>query len=177
METMKTITNRKSVRSYTGEKISADNMKTILTAANAAPVAMGAYGNVHLTVIEKPEMLQAINECAAKMFGNPEMRPLYGAPTLLLVSAKPLRGSIGNVDYSNAAIIVHNMALAATELGVGSCYIWGGVMALNTNPDLVKQLGLPEDFSPCCGIILGVTTEKYTVREIPENRIATDYIK
>ena len=43
--------------------------------------------------------------------------------------------------------------------------------------DLVKELNLPEGFSPCCGMIVGKTTETYTAREIPEGRIATAYIK
>ncbi|MCC8096556.1 MAG: nitroreductase family protein [Tannerellaceae bacterium] len=177
MEIKKVINNRKSVRSYTGEKISESVLQTILQAANQAPVSMGKYENVHITVIEKPELLQAIGENAAKMFGRPDMQPLYGAPVYILVSAKPMHEAPGNVEYSNAAIIVQNMALTAVDLGVGYCYIWGATMALSGNPDLVKQLHLPEGFSPCCGIILGVTTEQYTDREIPGNRIATDYVK
>lgn len=177
METIEVIYRRKSVRSYTGEKISQSDMKTILKAANAAPVGMGKYENVHLTVIEKPELLEAIEVHAAGMFGRPDMHPLYGAPVYIVVSARPTQETIGNADYSNAAIIVHNMALTAVDLGIGSCYIWGATMALSKNPDLVRQLGLPEGFTPCCGIVLGVTTEQYPDREIPDNRIETDYIK
>ncbi|MCD8179489.1 MAG: nitroreductase family protein [Tannerellaceae bacterium] len=177
MEIRRVINNRKSVRSYTGEKISESDLQTILQAANQAPVGMGKYENVHITVIEKPELLQAIGENAAKMFGRPDMQPLYGAPVYVLVSAKPMHGTMGNVEYSNAAIIVQNMALTAVDLGVGYCYIWGATMALSTNPDLVKQLYLPDGFSPCCGIILGVTTEEYADREIPDNRITTNYLK
>ncbi|HCC35230.1 MAG TPA: nitroreductase [Ruminococcaceae bacterium] len=177
METMNTINRRKSVRSYTGEKISESILQIILKAANEAPVGMGKYENVHLTVIENQELLQAINEGAAKMFGQPDMQPLYGAPTYILVSEKPSRDSIGNIEYSNAAIIVHNMALAAVDLGVGTCYIWGATTALGANPALIKQLNLPDGFFPCCGIIVGVTTEQYTVRDFPDNRIETVYLQ
>ncbi len=177
METRKVINNRKSVRSYTGEKISENDLQAILKAANEAPVGMGRYENVHLTVIEKPELLQAIEENAARMFGRPDMKPLYGAPVYVLVSAKPMNEAMGNVEYSNAAIIVQNMALTAVDLGVGSCYIWGATMALHTNPDLVRQLSLPEGFSPCCGIVLGVTAETYADRVIPDQRIAINYLK
>ena len=174
---MKVINSRKSVRSYTGEKISESDLQMILKAAYAAPVGMGKYESVHITVIEKPELLQAIEESAAKLFGRPDLHPFYGAPVFVLVSAKPTHKSMGNIEYSNAAIIIHSMALAAVELGVGSCYIWGATMALEANPDLLKQLNLPESFLPCSGIILGVTTEQYTERDIPENRIATYYLK
>ena len=77
-----------------------------------------------------------------------------------------------NVVYSNAAIMVHNMALAATELGVGSCYIWGAVAAASHNPQILSELKLPEGFIPCCAICLGKTEETYEFREVPANKIA-----
>lgn len=51
MNTMETICSRKSVRTYTGEQITEEQLNTILKAANAAPVGMGQYEGVHLTVI------------------------------------------------------------------------------------------------------------------------------
>lgn len=77
-----------------------------------------------------------------------------------------------NVTYSNAAIMIHNMALAATELEVGNCYIWGAVAAASHNPEILAKLKLPEGFIPCCAISLGKTNEKYELREIPADRIA-----
>ena len=77
-----------------------------------------------------------------------------------------------NVVYSNAAIMVHNMALAATELGVGSCYIWGAVAAASHNPEILSELKLPEGFIPCCAVCLGKTEETYELREVPVNKIA-----
>lgn len=49
------------------------------------------------------------------MFNKPDMHPLYNAPTLIVVSSKKPEPMMENVAYSNAAIMVHNMALAATE--------------------------------------------------------------
>lgn len=177
METMQTIYSRKSVRTYTGEKISENDLRTIIKAANSAPVGMGKYENVHLTIIENPEILRAIEESTAKTFGQPDMHPLYGASVFILVSSKPMLEKISNVDYSNAAIIVHNMALAAVELGLGNCGIWSAAMGLNADQDLLKKINLPQGFLPCCGIIIGGTTEQYSVRDIPENRIAVNYLK
>lgn len=92
------------------------------------------------------------------MFGKPDMHPLYSAPILILVSMKTQSKMMENVAYSNAAIFAHNMALETTELGLGTCYIWGVVAALATSPDIMSELGLPEDFIPCCGIVLGKQT-------------------
>ena len=69
------------------------------------------------------------------------------------------------------------MALAATELGVGSCYIWGATAALSRNAEILAKLNLPEDFIPCCAIALGKTDCTYEMRDIPENKIAKTIIE
>ena len=173
MNTFDCLFNRKSVKSYNGEKISDELLDKIILAANASPVGMGRYDNMHLTVIQNKDMINLIDAEAAKFFGNPSSHPLYGAPTLVLVSTKIEKA---NVSYSNAAIMVHNMAIAATDLNVGSCYIWGAVAALNENPKLIEKLNLPEGFTPCCVIILGKFDGKYEERNIQSTRVTSNYI-
>lgn len=178
MNMMDTICKRKSVRSYTGEQITEEQLNTILKAANAAPVGMGQYEDVHLTVITNATLLGKINAAGAAMFGKPDANVLYGAPMLIVVSAKmPSVKTMENVTYSNAAIITQNMALAATELGVGTCHIWGATIALANTPELCRELALPEGFVPCCAVALGKTEYVYEQREIPMERIAKNVIK
>lgn len=81
-----------------------------------------------------------------------------------------------NVSYPDAAMIVHNMALAATKFGVGACLIWGATMAAK-DEDILKQANLPEGFVPCCSIVLGKTDRKYELRDILENKIEKNFIK
>lgn len=177
MKVEEVLYSRKSVRTYTGNKISEDKLESILKAAKSAPVGMGRYDTVHLTVIENLEILNEINEKTKELFKNPEMVALYGAPTLVVVSVKPDDNKPNNTEYSNAAIMVQNMALAATEMGIGCCHIWGAVMALELDQELVKKLELPDGFVPCCGIVIGETTEKYNVRDIPEDKVLINYVK
>lgn len=178
MNTMETICARKSVRTYTGEQITAEELNTILKSANAAPVGLGQYDGVHLTVITNKELLEKIDKAGARMFGKPDIHPLYNAPMLVMVSAKmPPEDGMRNVTYSNAAIIVQNMALAATELGVGACHIWGATTATLNDPDILKNLNLPEGFAPCCAITLGKTDYVYEQREIPMDRIEINTIE
>lgn len=177
MTMMETICARKSVRSFTGEIPTADQMNQILKAANAAPVGMAQYDGVHLTVITNKELLDRIDAAAAAMFGKPDAHPIYHAPMLIVVSTRKTAPMMENVAHSNAAIIVHNMALAAAELGVGACYIWGATAAMTMNPELIQTLNLPENFSISCALALGQTNEQYTQREIPMDRIACRYLK
>ena len=177
MTMMETICSRKSVRSYTGENITAKELEVILKAANASPVGMGQFDSLHLTVITNKDLLAKIEASAAAMFGKPDMHPLYGAPTLILVSSRKPAPMMENVAYSNAAIMAHNMALAATELGVGTCYIWGAIAAVSRNPEVLAELKLPEGFMPCCAMCFGKTDVAYECREIPENKIGRTIIE
>lgn len=177
MNTMETICSRKSVRSYTGENITAEELEVILKAANASPVGRGQFDTLHLTVITNKELLGKIEATAAAMFGNPDMHPLYGAPTLILISSQKPAPMMENVAYSNAAIMAQNMALAATELGVGTCHIWGAVAAMGSSPELLAELKLPEGFVPCCAMCFGKTDMLYELREIPEDKISKTVIE
>lgn len=167
--------SRKSVRTYTGNPPTEEQLKEILKAAWASPVAMARFEDMHLTVIKDEKILSAIEENMTKVVGK-EVHPLYGAPLLILVSVRPKQKNVENNEYSSAAMIVHNMSLAATALGLGSCDIWGCIRVANDNADIVKMYQLPEGFVAACGIIIGTTTESFPLRVIPENKISTDFI-
>ncbi len=177
MTNMETICSRKSIRSFTGANIAENELQTILTAAYAAPVGKAEYDSLALTVISNQALLQKIDEAGSSFFGRPGFHPLYNAPTLIVVSSKLSGTPMDNIAYSNAATIVQNMALSATELGIGACHIWGAIMALGNAPEIVAELNLPNGYTPCCGVILGKTNEKYEIREIPAERIKTTIIK
>lgn len=175
METFKTMTCRKSVRSYKST-LSDANLQKILMAAQAAPIGMGKYDTMHMTVIRNTELLQELDRNAAEFFGDPSRTPLYNAPCLVVISTPIANPAMANVPYSNAAMMAEHMCLLATDLGIGSCNIWGAIAALNTKPELVAKLGLPEGHVPCCAVTLGDTDDTFAEREIPADRIAVSYI-
>lgn len=177
MNTLETIYSRKSIRNFSGEKITENELKEILKTAYAAPVGRAMYDTLGLTVIENKEVLAQWEKAMADAVGDPNMHPFYGAPTVILVSSVVGDGVMSNVNYSNAATVVQNMALAATELGVGACHIWGAVGVLGANEELKAKLKIAENMHPCCAIALGKINEKYEIRDIPENRIKTEYVK
>ncbi|MCD7842939.1 MAG: nitroreductase family protein, partial [Lachnospiraceae bacterium] len=88
MDTLNTIFSRKSIRTYTGEPVSPEQEALILKAANAAPVGMGQYDTVHLTIIKNKELLSEIDSTAAALMKRPDSHPLYGTPELIVVSVK-----------------------------------------------------------------------------------------
>ena len=72
MDLMKTIAMRKSTRNYKSEQINDKSLNTIINAGCAAPVGMGAYNSVHITVIQNPDLLDKIAKTTARIFANPE---------------------------------------------------------------------------------------------------------
>lgn len=172
MDLMTLFDCRRSIRSFTGAPISDAVRQKILHAANASPVGMGRYDTVHLTVIQNRELLAEIEKITAIAFQANDRSFLYNAPELIVVST----AAADNVGYSNAAIIAHDMALAAANEGVGVCHIWGCTMALAGNAELVKKLGIPDGFTPACAVAVGESDETYAPRAIPEDRIQTDFV-
>lgn len=172
MEFTTVLNSRKSIRSFTGEPVSEKTLALILHAANASPVGMGNYETVHLTVVKSTALLAELEQNTARVFQVDGRSFLYHAPELVIVST----AAADNVGFSNAAIIAHDMALAAVNEGVGVCHIWGCVMALAANRELTAKLGIPEGFIPACAVAVGKTNETYTLREIPESRIGLNVI-
>ncbi len=172
MEFRDVVSCRRSIRSFTGETVSEQERSSIIRAANASPVGLAKYESVHLTDIRSRDILNKLEQLTAKAFGAEGRSFLYGAPELIVVSSS----ATDSVGCSNAAIIAHNMALAAVDLGVGVCHIWGCIIALAADKGLIKELGIPEGFTPVCAVALGKSSVEYTEREIPDDRISLNTI-
>ena len=174
MELLKAINSRKSVRSYTGEPLSEDQINTLLKAALAAPVGGGQFDKVHLTVVTDKELLGEIDKCCAIMFGNPDISPLHGAPVLIVVSASSEKSA--DVASADTGAIVENMSLAATDMGIGSLFVWGAMAAVRGNEELLAKLNLPEGYVIYGSMAAGITAEELPEREIPADKIEISYI-
>lgn len=166
-----TLYSRYSCRNYTAEPVSPAELDAVLAAGNAAPVGMGAYHTVHMTVIRNKEFLTSLNKLTAD-FMKREGDPLYGAPILILISAKP--GMPPTIEYQNTGTIIENMMLTATDFGLGSVYLMGAIAALKTDPDLVAKLDLPEGFAPIAAMALGHPGTPSAPRT-PESKITLRY--
>ena len=165
MELSKVIATRKSTRKYKEDQISREELDAILLAGSSAPVGMGAYNDLHYTVIQNKELLLKISKACAKAIGNPDLNLLYGVPTLVILSSvKELR--FPGAEYANAGCIIENMLLTATDLNVGSVYLMGFLLGLQTEPELITQLDLPDGFSPVSAVGLGYPLESFTEKKM-----------
>jgi nitroreductase len=64
-----------------------------------------------------------------------------------------------NIQYANVGCIIENMLLAATDLGVGNIYLWGAANVVAKIPELQRELGIPEGFTPVSSAALGFAAE------------------
>ncbi len=155
MQTPETILKRKSVRDFKPDQISEKELDTILNAACAAPVGHGDYDSLRLTVIQNRELLNKISAAYSKS------DIFYGAPTVIAVSSN----SLESINYSNAGCVVQNMLLAATDLGLGSVYVFNFVWACEKDKNLVKELKIEDGFFPVASVALGYPAQEIEFRK------------
>jgi nitroreductase len=173
METMKTLAVRKAIRNYRPEQISEDELNKVLCAGSFAPVGLAAFDNYRLTVVQDKRLLQHITDATARAFDyNPMMsNTIYGAPTLIIISTiRDANPEMPGLEIASAACIADTMLIAATDIGLASIYLCAFVEGFKAEPELTKELGLPDRFSPVAGILLGYTDEPYENRQ-PEIKL------
>ena len=177
-QVIETIRNRRSIRKYLPEQISREKLDAILDAAIWAPSGHNDQPWRFL-VIQDAATLDAINEETKKnmkessiewvrdMGNNEKFHVFYHAPTVIVVSGKEDADSILKpiVDCSAA---IQNMLLAATSLGIGSCWI-GLTAFFFADRENVRTLGIPEGCVPYYSVTLGYTDPTFTPR--PPKRI------
>lgn len=154
-ETIKTILARRSVRSYKQEQISKEELFTILEAGRFSPSGMNRQPWL-FTVVQNREILNKINEVCRNSIlksGNPAMEErakkpdfsvFYNAPTLVIISGEK---SIMTAQY-DCTLALGYMFLAAASLNIGSCWVHGITVTLNSEEgkELKKELGIPEEY-------------------------------
>ena len=148
MDFLKLCADRYSVRSFSDTPIPDEVLNQILEAGRLAPTAMN-FQPQRIFVIRSEEALtkmRAVKKC-------------YGAGTVLMVCGDTeVACNRPKVDHSMAemdcAIVTTQMMLAATALGVGSCWI----CAFDV-PAMAKAFDLPENLTPVVLLALGYPAE------------------
>ena len=114
--TLQTIFKRRSIRVFTDQPVPADAIDTILQAAMAAPSARNGKP-WEFVVVTRPDLLAALR---AKLTTGSFAAPLVIAVLANLSLSQNPNGE--RMFPQDCAIAAQNIMLAATDLGLGSCW-------------------------------------------------------
>ncbi len=172
------INNRRSCRDFKQKPIPREVLKKIIDAGNQAPFTSITRSQPwRFVVVENPgfrqklietthpiwkKSMENIKDAAPEIYetamelyesmNNPKDLVYYSAPAIVFVIG-PKRNSIC------CSLACENMMIAATSLGLGSCYVGFGSMVTG-NDEVVKTLGLADDEKIYGPILLGYPKDK-----------------
>lgn len=177
MKTKDAISRRCSCRAFNPYQISNRELDIVLQGGNAAPIGMGKFDSLHLTVIQNQELLRKIDTEGASLMGKLDLHPLYGAPTLILVSGVADTPYIRDISMCNAACVIQNMMITAADIGLASCFIMGVIGGIRDNKEFCDEMKVPAGFLPCAAVALGYPSKEPEPKELVADKIPLEYVK
>jgi nitroreductase len=164
-DTLKTIRNRHSIRTFTGEEVSDDQIKILLQAANEAPSAHNQQSWKFIVIKggKKQELAHLITSRASD-FPKPSSallrmaaRSIMSAPLVIAVAntgdliehgtqlfkveKEMAKDFFRTMEIQSSAAAVQNLLLAATSLGLAT--VWLGILFL-IKDEALQFLGEPK---------------------------------
>jgi len=141
-EILNNIGTRRSCRAYRPDALPRETLDEILEAGLWAPSGMGRQ-SVTLVAVTDPETRGTLRRMNAAILGNPSADPFYGAPAVVVALADPAASTC----VEDGSLALGSMMLAASSLGVGSCWIHRAKEEFESAEGraLLKKWGLPEN--------------------------------
>lgn len=156
---VKSLTERRSVRSYDGRPVPDDVLSEILEAGKFAPSGMDRQPTI-MVAIRNPDLIADLSLMnAAVMNGNTD--PFYGAMTVVIVFAD----STVPTYVEDGTLVMSNLMNAAHALGVDSCWIHRAREVFETEEGkaFMRSWGIDEKYRGIGNCILG-----YSDKPVPE---------
>lgn len=179
------ILDRRSIRAYTQDQLTEDQLNDLIGAALASPSAMNSQP-WHFTVVQDQSLLQRIHDAAraqamkdpatlSPRYKDESFHVFYHAPTVIFLSAKTTPSAVfAGID---CGIAVENIAISAQGMGLGSV-----ILALPRTAFMGEQadelraaLGFPEGYDFVICISVGTPADTKEAHPIGENKV--NYVK
>ena len=166
-ETLKTLRERCSTKSYIDRQVPDDLLEQVLEAGIYAP---SGRNNQHqfLVAVRDKETRDQLSRMNAAVLGT-TADPFYGAPCVIVVLSDPE----WNTWIEDGSLVMGNLMNAAQSLGLGSCWIHRA-REMFDSPEgkaLLKSWGLPETLRGVGNCILGYPVNTPISKPRLENRI------
>ena len=154
-ETIKTLIERRSVRSYNNKKVPKEAVEQIVLAGEYAPSGMGKQQS-KIVVVENEKEVSLLSKLNAKVMGT-DSDPFYGAKTVIVVFSN----SESHTCVEDGSLIMGNLMNAAHSLGVCSCWIHRAkeVFEFVEGKKLKQKWEIPESYVGIGHCIIGYTDD------------------
>ena len=179
-ETIKTIMERNSCRDFKSTPLTDEQIKTLVSAALAAPSGMNRQPWKLVVVTDKAlieeldaegmGILKAAEDQAGyKRFMDRGGKLLYNAPCLVYVLSDSTQWS-----PLDCGVLVQDIALAAHSIGLGSCIVGMANLPL-TGPrgdEFKKRLKFPDGYEFAIGILVGTPNVGKEPHELDYSKVS-----
>jgi nitroreductase len=179
-DALEVLMTRRSVRNFLADQVGDEDIRKIVDAGLHAATAMNRQ-SWHLTIVQDKELLDALSGAVGSVLvdsGVPSLierarssgfSSFHHAPTVIFVAGDGSHYS--SADCANAS---QNMCLAATALGLGSCYIGSFVQAFDhpSGKKLLERFSLPAGYKPIFAIALGYPAQDATTTKNREWKVS-----
>jgi nitroreductase len=164
MEVFEAIKGRRSIRFYTEEEVTDEELNTLLEAATWAPSPCNKQ-SWRFVVVRKPETIEKLYKAASYSTQNQTF--VKKAKTVIVVCTDldlyktfPHRErALSLFTIQETAAATQNLLLAAHALGLGACWV-----SLFSEDQVKEALNLPKNIRPLVIIPLGHTKSKTNPR-------------
>lgn len=157
---LENIMTRVSVRQFTGEKISDEQIDILLRAAMAAPSAINKQPWAFIVVTDEALMAKLGEALPYSRCSNKPACAFIPCGDL----SKAIEGEMAAFWINDVSAATENLLLAAHAMGLGA--VWTGLHPDMNRATMVQQmLGLPEQIIPLCVVPVGVPAEQPEVKD------------
>jgi nitroreductase len=155
-ETLKTLKERRSCRSYKPDPIPEEILNQILEAGTYAATGMNRQSPIMIAVTDKKTRDQ-LSRMNASVFGM-NNDPFYGAPVVIAVLADRTMPTY----LYDGSLVLGNLMNAAHALGIASCWIHRAKEEFESEEGkkILKELGIEGDYEGVGHCILGYAAQE-----------------
>lgn len=153
MDILEALFTRRSIRKYTTEPVSEDDLRILLKAAMLAPSACNEQP-WEFVVAEKQELRDKLSELSTYT------KMAQRAPLAILVCGNLDKEKAPGMWVQDCSAAIENLLLAARGRNIGG--VWCGIHPVKEREEKARQiLGLPERVIPFALVCLGHPDQKF----------------
>ena len=154
---LKSLKERRSIRSYKSMQISDEDLNAVLEAGEYAPSGMNKQSAL-MVVVQDPAKIREMAKINASFMennnGDADFKdPFYGAPTVVIVFAD----STIRTYVNDGSLVMGNLLNAAHAVGLGSCWINRARETFQSEQGkaMMKEWGISDKYVGIGNCILG----------------------